>query len=87
MQQVTIMVDDEFKAAGDAIGALITDIKAGKSVEQISADVLPSLLPAISSYANFASDVKKPWNQAYLVEKIAEALEKAAPAPAAPAAP
>lgn len=75
MQTITLNVDDEFKAAGDMIGTLIADLKAKKTVAQISTDVLPGLVLAMSGYANFAADIKKADNQVYLLRAIATALE------------
>lgn len=79
MQQVQLQVDDEMKAAGDALGLLIADIKAGKTVAQIAADVLPGLVSAVGGYASMATDIKKPDNQLYLLRGILAAVE---PAPA-----
>lgn len=75
MQQVILNVDSEFKAAGDLIYTLIKDIKAGKNVAEIAADVLPTLMIAVSGYSAFAADVKKVDNQVYLVKALADALE------------
>ena len=75
MQQVQLNVSDEFKAAGDAIAALVSDIKASKATAAIVSDVLPLLVSAVGGYANFAADIKIADNQTYLAYAIAKALE------------
>lgn len=80
MQSVQMNVDDEFFAAGDAIGILIADISAKKDVATITADALPKVVQAIAGYANFAADIKKVDNQLYLLRSILNAVEPA-PAP------
>lgn len=80
MQQVQLNVDDEMKAAGDALSLLIIDIKAGKAIAAIAGDVLPGLIAAIGGYANMGADIKKVDNQVYILRCLAGALEPA-PAP------
>lgn len=75
MQPVQLQVDDEIKAIGDAIGGLITDIKAGKGVLQDAEDAFNALVGAVASLKNIAVDIKKVDNQAYLVYALAKALE------------
>lgn len=84
MKIVEMKVDDEFVAAGDAIGGLIGDISAKKSWTEVTANALPRLMSAVSGYAAFATDIKKVDNQMYLLRQILLAVE---PAPeATPAA-
>lgn len=80
MQSVTLNVDDEMKAAGDAIAMIIADVKAGKGAAAIATDALPLLISAVSGYSNMGKDILKVDNQVYLVRAIAMGLE---PAPAA----
>lgn len=75
MVQVQLQVDDEVKAAGDALKQLIVDIKAKKSVAQIAADVLPNLLAAAGGFQNLGADLKKADNEAYLAKCLSEALQ------------
>lgn len=75
---VTLNVDDEFAALGDAIGVLIADIKAGKSALVDLEDAIAKLVPAVGAFQNIAVDVKKVDNQVYLVKAIADALEPVA---------
>lgn len=74
-QAVSISVDDEIKALGDALGVLVADIKAKKATAQIVSDALPGLLVAVGGFQNMAADFKKPENQVYLVLALAKALE------------
>lgn len=80
MQAVQLNVSDEMKALGDALGQLIGDIKAKKSVAQIAADVLPGLLVAVGGMSAMGADIKLVDNQVFLLKSIVGALE---PAPAA----
>lgn len=80
MQSVTLNVDDEMKAAGDAIAMIIADVKSGKGAAAIATDALPLLISAVSGYSNMGKDILKVDNQVYLVRAIAMGLE---PAPAA----
>ena len=75
MQQVQLQVSDEFKAAGDLIGALIADIMAHKPITTIAGDALPNLMAVLGSYSAFAADYKIVDNQIYLLKKILEAVE------------
>lgn len=77
MQQVPLSVDDEIKSLGDALGILVADIKAKKSITQIAADSLPGLLSAVGGYQAAAVDIKKVDNQVYLLRALAQALEPA----------
>lgn len=82
MQQVTLNVSDEYKALGDALNGLISDIKAKKTAVQDLQDLLAPLLGAVAGLQNLGADVKLVDNQVYLIRSIASALEPA-PAPAA----
>ena len=75
MQEVQLMVADEVKALGDSLGMLIADIKAGKGLAAIVADVLPGLLSAVGGYADVPADMKSVDNQIYLARILAMALE------------
>lgn len=75
MQTVQLSVDDEVKAAGDALKVLIIDIKAKKPIAQIAADALPGLLAAAGGFQNLGADIKKPDNEAYLAKCLSEALQ------------
>ena len=66
MQTVTLSVADEVKAFSDALAALASDIKAGKAVAAILADVVPGLLAGSSGIAAIGADIKLPDNQAYV---------------------
>lgn len=75
VQQVTLNVDDEIKALGDALATLISDIKAKKSVAQIASDLLPGLMAAVSGYQNIGGDLKKVDDQTFLVHALSKALQ------------
>lgn len=85
MQQVTLNVSDEFKALGDALAVLISDIKAGKTVVQDLSDAVSGLIPVIGALSAMPADIKLVDNQVYLIKALATALEPVA-APAAPVA-
>lgn len=72
-----IQVADEVAAIGDAVKALVLDIKAKKEVAVIVADVLPKLMTAVSAFQALGADLKKVDNQVYLVKCLAEAFEPA----------
>lgn len=74
-QQVSLTVDDEVKALGDAIAGLIADIKGKKALSAVLADSIPNLMAAVGGFAAFGGDLKKGDNQIYLVKCIAEPLE------------
>ncbi len=80
MQAVSLNVDDEVKALGDALAIIVADVKAGKSLIQDFTDAFGALLGAIGSIQNLPVDIKKVDNQAYLIFALAKVLE---PAPAA----
>lgn len=75
MVKVELNVDDEFKAAGDALAILIVDIVAKKSITQIAADSLPLLFQAVGGFSAMGVDIKKVDNQVYLAKCLADALE------------
>lgn len=77
MQSVSLSVDDEFKAMGDALAGLIADIKGGKTVIQDLTDAVQSLIPAVSAIGSMSVDVKKPDNQAYIAYALMKVLEPA----------
>jgi hypothetical protein len=79
MQAVQLSVSDEVKALADSLGLLITDLKAGKGVAAVAADVLPSLLSGISQYQSLGADAKAVDNQAYILRVVLLALEPSAP--------
>ncbi len=70
MQAVQLNVADEVKALGDALQALIADLKAKKSIAQIGADILPALLSGIGGVANIGADLNLADNDAYLARAI-----------------
>jgi hypothetical protein len=76
MQLVQLSVDDEIKSLGDSLKMLISDLVAKKPIAQVTGDVLPGLVAAISGYQAMGVDIKKVDNQAYLVKCLADALEK-----------
>lgn len=75
MAQIELLVDDEFKAAGDLLALLVKDLKAGKGVAELTADVLPQLIAVIGAYSKLAEDVKKVDNQVYLLKSLMASLE------------
>jgi hypothetical protein len=75
MQTVQLQVDDEIKAVADAIGGLISDIKAGKTVVQDLTDALMALVPAVSALQALPADIKKVDNQVYILKSLGDALE------------
>lgn len=77
MQTVTLAVDDEVKALGDAIGVLIADIKAGKTIMQDFTDTFALLIGAVGSMQSLPVDIKKVDNQAYLGMVFAKQFEPA----------
>lgn len=77
---ITLSCSSEFIAAGNAIGALIGDLVAKKTVAQISGDVLPQALAAVGGSTNISTDIKAIDNQIYLLRCILLAVEANAPA-------
>lgn len=75
MQPVQLQVDDEVKALGDSLQALIVDIKAKKATAAIVSDVLPGVIAAVGGFQALGADLKKVDNQVYLARSIALALE------------
>ncbi len=75
MVQVQLNVDNEVKAVADALGLLIADLKAKKSINMIIADVLPGVISAISSYQTVGAEMNSVDNQVYVAKVIAQALE------------
>lgn len=70
MQTKTLNVADEIAALGDALQALIGDIVAKKSVAQITTDVLPNVIAAVSGYSAIGTDIALADDDAYLVRAI-----------------
>lgn len=75
MQTITLNVDDEVKALGDALAVAIVDVRAKAPVGQDITDVVGKLVPALTGIANFAGDIKKVDNQVSLIKALADALE------------
>lgn len=82
MKQVTLNVDDEFVALGDAVKGLIADIKDGKTALQDATDAFQTLVGAVTSFSNVAVDSKKVDNQVYLGKSILDAVEAVPAVPA-----
>ena len=76
-QQITLTVDNEIKAVGDAMKGLVADVKAGKSILTDFQDVFGVMMGALADLGNAAVDVKKVDNQAYLLKCLGDALEVA----------
>lgn len=77
MSSLTLNPDPEYKAIGDAIAGLISDIKAGKSALIDAEDAFQALVGSVASLANVAADAKKVDNQVYLLKAILESFEPA----------
>jgi len=75
--QVTREIPKESKEVVDAITALIADIKAKKSIAEISGDMLPKVVAAVDGFDQLDDEVKsdkKPELSGYLVEQTMKAL-------------
>lgn len=73
-QAETLNVSPEVVALGSAIGAIVADIKAGKTVIQDAEDAFTNLVGAVQSFDNIGTDIKAPDNIAYLVKSILGAV-------------
>lgn len=82
MKSVTLQVDDEIAALGDAVIQEVADIKAAKGVAVYAADLIPLAVSLSANYSKLGADVKNPDDLAYLVKCIATAFIPQ-PAPAA----
>ena len=75
----TIDVPKESKEVVDFLAAVVEDIKAGKSAQEIAGENLPGLLAAFEGYAQLPEEVKGEYMSevlAYLVDKMGDALGK-----------
>lgn len=76
---VQLNVPKESKEVIDALTALVADLKAKKSLVEISTDMLPKLLIAVEGYDQLGAELKSDGRDdlaGYAVTQILGALDK-----------
>lgn len=82
--QQTVQIPKEMKDVKDLLVVLVKDIKAKKSVAEISGDALPRLVAAIDGFDKLGEEAKSP-QAAMLGGLLAGEIGEIFLAPAAPA--
>lgn len=80
---VSVSVPKELNALGNAIVAIVADLKAGQSLAVVAASSLPALLEAVSAYAELKAEIA---DHAIYMEAgllVGQLLQALIPAPAA----
>jgi hypothetical protein len=58
--QETVSIPKEMKEIKDCLVSLATDIHQGKSISEVSADILPKLFMAVEGYQSLGEEAKSP---------------------------